>query len=410
MKKARRYPKHPGLFDKEADNLKKAREFKSPHIIKPIAAYTVAHNGDQCLIFPWADGGNLIDYWVKFSQAPHPPNRLRWIINQVVGLSSALEESHEINMRHGDLKPENILWFKQDNGQEIFQIADLGLATFHQKELNTGLRINTPTITPPGTSRYEPPETDEQRSNKKPTARSRAYDVWSMGCILLELLLWLLGGYRAVEDLKSQTAYFWKEAPGRQRISYEIHPEVVVYMDHISEHATEDTVYRDLLHVIRTRLLVVRAPISEDYKSSPGCREIASELHKTLRSIQQKCENRSPTYLAPLQLPPFPIKVQQPSPSPGIVHERYGALVPPRTKDALAASQNPLPSTTSDSNDFGGGKILVRKATEDLNPMSLMTTSSTAIEQQQVSDTTGRRGEIQSRPLKLTHAMALVRR
>jgi serine/threonine protein kinase len=92
-----------------------------------------------------------------------------------VRICSALEVLHIPNIRHGDLKPENILLFDPRNNGGTLQIADMGLATFHEQEANTKDRKGMPTQTPSGTSRYEPPEMDEKRNTEDP--RSRQYDI-----------------------------------------------------------------------------------------------------------------------------------------------------------------------------------------------------------------------------------------
>jgi serine/threonine protein kinase len=83
--------------------------------MKALAAYK--RNGKQCLIFPWATGGNLRETWAqldshKFRNAKLVP----WVVRQLHGLSAARETLHEMKRRHGDLKPDNIVRFKNDNG------------------------------------------------------------------------------------------------------------------------------------------------------------------------------------------------------------------------------------------------------------------------------------------------------
>lgn len=89
------------------------------------------------------------------------------------------------NCRPGDLKPENIVRHNDGDGLGTLQIADMGLTKVH--DIVTRLR-NKPTVTVSGTDRYQRPETDLYP--KRP--RSRAYDMWSMGCIYLEFIIWIL--------------------------------------------------------------------------------------------------------------------------------------------------------------------------------------------------------------------------
>ncbi len=133
-----------------------------------------------------------------------------------MGISSALEELHENNCRHNDLKPENILWFKDNDDKGTLQIADLGLAAFHEKEADTKQRHGKPTETPSGTSRTSRQRWTQNRDNDGP--RSRQYDIWSMGCIMLELLVWLIYGCDAVKSFRKNTAYFWDRKGQEYRV------------------------------------------------------------------------------------------------------------------------------------------------------------------------------------------------
>jgi serine/threonine protein kinase len=80
------------------------------------------------------------------------------------------------------MKPENILRFRDRTRVGILKIADMGLAKHHA--VATYLRPRTSTRY--GTVRYEPPEVMTHKLAEE--GRSRLYDIWSMGCITLELI------------------------------------------------------------------------------------------------------------------------------------------------------------------------------------------------------------------------------
>ncbi|EXF86393.1 hypothetical protein CFIO01_00090 [Colletotrichum fioriniae PJ7] len=120
----------------EAEVLQMIREMEHPHLIKAIAYYK---RGDRYfIIFPWAGGGNLRDYW---GREPHKldENFVGWAIGQLCGLASAMKKLHSAKdsaCRHGDLKPENILCFEDARSidspsQPLLVIADVGLAKVH---------------------------------------------------------------------------------------------------------------------------------------------------------------------------------------------------------------------------------------------------------------------------------------
>lgn len=335
VKKAKEVDELAKYFDKEANNLERLRGYVSPHLIKPIAAYQIKE--DRCLIFPWADGGNLFDYWNNCKNMTGKTDDAKWIIKQFLGIASALKELHSRNCRHGDLKPENILWFKDSNNRGTLQIADLGLAAFHETELHTRVRKdqNIVTNTPTGTSRYEPPEVDRDRSSGDP--RSRQYDIWSLGCILLEMLIWLTYGYDVVVSFRKSSCFWIQDREG----IYRIDPYMLLCMDTMDEHLKGCQAYRDLLKLVQTRLLIVE--VSKEYGSFPDHRETAEVLHQKLEIINEKCNSKGKdAYLCPLQ------NLRRDFPQPGMVRKMGGNLAPPQTvkpiiKPSLPGIHNPFP-------------------------------------------------------------------
>lgn len=148
-----------------------------------------------------------------------PPQRgpTVWLLEQFRGLADALRVIHNLSdttiLRaqaqltvpatrniawHHDLKPDNFLFFStQDSpqlnrkaGEGIISIADFGSGKVHTFRPSPTGSINT--RSPNGTPTYESPETR--------VASSRPSDVWSLGCVFLELLVWALFDYEAVKD------------------------------------------------------------------------------------------------------------------------------------------------------------------------------------------------------------------
>jgi len=347
------------IFRDETDNLEKVRHrYQSDFLINPIAAYE--RDEDKCLVFPWAHGGNLSDYWRKHEGEAIDKDGLYWILGQFVGIFSVLELLHGDNCRHGDLKPENILWFRDPAGgvrTGNLKIADLGLTSFHEKEAQTKDRIRLAQFTNAlsGTYRYEPPETDENRPKRgKEEVRSRQYDIWSMGCILLELLIWLLEGHSALARFQSLTQVLWvKEGDEKGQVQYLVSSHVRTRMKKMAErlraHGDKTDLYQDLLKLVQERLLVVKC--SEEYRSWPGMRETAEASHALIRGIHEKCRS-DPSYLTPIRL--------QESDSTNDI-----------TSGGGSASLLPVPG------------IMVRRATGDMEPTP---TDSSTLSVHQTSD------------------------
>jgi serine/threonine protein kinase len=151
--------------------------------------------------------------WVRY---------LTWFFTQLVGLAKAIKILHHPpkgtgeSCRHGDLKPENILCFgKQELGPADIPtdvklvVADAGLAKVREKA--TEFR-GEKTSTLGGTTMYSPPEAKLRPEE----ARSRRYDIWSLGCLYLEFLIWILYGNEVLENFRGAVGKdqpFYEEGP-----------------------------------------------------------------------------------------------------------------------------------------------------------------------------------------------------
>ncbi len=117
---------------------------------------------------------------------------------QLKGLMEALDKIHnpthlgEKFGRHGDLKPENILWYRNTaDDPGILVIADFGLTAVHRAISRSKVDNETISRTP----EYRPPECDI-----KGAKISRRYDIWTLGCVFMEMIVWFLGGCTDLEQ------------------------------------------------------------------------------------------------------------------------------------------------------------------------------------------------------------------
>jgi serine/threonine protein kinase len=270
------------------------------HIIKCLAA--IRRGDHRYFMFPWANGGSLRDFWKSTPKQDPNADIIRQIVIQLRGLADALyrlhnfegkstiqeedmtiikipdvrvqnelvvtDEAQSQSIRHGDLKPENILRFLSEETIEadktnlgVLKLADMGLAKRHVVATQDRKCL---TSTRYGTIQYEAPETVTALENQ---GRSRLYDVWSMGCITLEFIIWVLYGnreldhfYKQVKGDTQETQYFEIREGGA---GAEVHRVVRRWMDHIQNtdpECTQDSAIRDLLELVRTKLLVVDLP------------------------------------------------------------------------------------------------------------------------------------------------------
>lgn len=251
-------------------------------------------------MFPWANGGSLRDFWEATPAQTPNADIICQAVMQLRGLADALfhlhnfegevvvqdsevpavkipdvkvqgeeaavtDEASNQSIRHGDLKPENILRFLSNQTSKddqthlgLLKLADMGLAKRHVVSTQDRKCL---TSTRYGTIRYEAPEAVTALEGQ---GRSRLYDIWSMGCITLESIIWILYGNRALDDFYKQlkgesqeTQYFEIREDGNVA---EVHRVVRQWMDHIQKNdpeCTQDSAIRDLLELVRTKLLVV---------------------------------------------------------------------------------------------------------------------------------------------------------
>ncbi|KAI3336766.1 hypothetical protein HD806DRAFT_517809 [Xylariaceae sp. AK1471] len=229
------------------------------------------------MILEWADGGSLEDL---FSQWPDPTlneSLIKQAVIQMSGLAAALEATHEGKIRHGDLKPGNgihrdayclILRFgaTDNNIFGTLKIGDWGLAKLHSMATVLRQEKGLDTTTKYGTPLYEPPEVQLGEV----TLLSRQYDVWSMGCVILEIMIWLLYGYHGVKkfrvDVKGPSrdqlpCYHFKTENGEHKAT--LRPIVIKWLDHMANdepRCSQDTALGALLSLVRNKMLVVQLP------------------------------------------------------------------------------------------------------------------------------------------------------
>jgi serine/threonine protein kinase len=114
-------------------------------------------------------------------------------------------DDKELYGRHGDIKPENILWFRDSRGCRdggTLIISDFGLGKLNSRNSRPGIRNSALAASPT----YRAPETD-----LKGGLISRSFDIWTLGCVYLEFIAWILGGWDFVfqfsNDRKSNDTY-----------------------------------------------------------------------------------------------------------------------------------------------------------------------------------------------------------
>lgn len=273
------------------------------HIVRFITAFRYGSQEDpeHFLVFEWANGGNLQDLWKKHPRPARTTGLTKAVVEQLLGLAKALNAAHNLSpttsYRHGDLKPANILCFRTDDcaDDEIgtLKICDWGEAKVHF--VNTEARRSN-TSAKFGTRRYEPPEVEigttlgdtlqaEKTGSKR---RSRLYDIWAMGCIALEFMIWLLYGQDELSrfndevqgEYSSNSPFYQIKKSGNTNIA-EVHRVVVHWLQHmLSDSACRPgtTALGDVLEIVEKGLLVVALPQTGGRSMSFGRSHVTPSL------------------------------------------------------------------------------------------------------------------------------------
>ncbi|KAL6238797.1 hypothetical protein BDW75DRAFT_236996 [Aspergillus navahoensis] len=233
------------------------------------------------LVFPWADG-TLKDYWEKNSVPALNRNLLLWSVKQMAGIASGLSFFHEFTNpahgrtrfgRHGDIKAQNVLWFRAEN---VLKIADLGLASVRGRDSRSNIHPNTVTESPT----YSPPE--KQRRHLV----SRKWDIWSLGCLYLEFVTYLVLGNAAIEQFSRKREDASSEIP--ELLSDEFYspdyetvkPSVVSWVAHLKQHPHCSSLMHNILDLVMSKMILV----------DPGSRGTSAEICEELEKMLEHAE------------------------------------------------------------------------------------------------------------------------
>lgn len=283
-------------WQKEVAALKAMNNLRHDHIVRCLSVFQ--YHQACYIMLEWADGRNLQYLWESLDRPSMTQELIRATVEQIKGLAGAINTAHnpgegQPHFRHGDLKPQNILWFPDATEKGLarkskigkLKIGDWGVA----KEHRSGTDIRQYNTTGGHASRrYEPPEEStgfknalaSSKSRDIPVLRSRRYDIWAMGCITLEFLIWLMYGSKGLNKFQesvgigdAEESRFYRLIPDKDKA--EVRHVVVDWMDYIAarpvcalaEDDSKKTALGRLLQVVKDHLLVI--PLSKELSRSP---------------------------------------------------------------------------------------------------------------------------------------------
>ena len=160
---------------------------RSLHFITPLAQMDLA----EWMMLPQSPP------WLRdLSSSKRRGCLYRFIYALVSGLSFLHREKDGIITAHHDLKPKNILVFGQN-----LMIADFGKS--HLRHLTQGSETQNDAL---GTYEYQPPEYSQGDGSQTKLKHGRSFDIWSMGCIIIELATLIVHGWKSkkLADFRNQ--------------------------------------------------------------------------------------------------------------------------------------------------------------------------------------------------------------
>ncbi|KAJ8083302.1 hypothetical protein PM082_009174 [Marasmius tenuissimus] len=170
------------------------RQVKHPNLLPFLGIYQLEQTQQLCLISPWMERGNLIQFLktTKREDVDH--------YTLVYDVTSGLAYLHSKKIVHGDLKGVNILI----RGSLRACIADFGLSHVADTQ---GLRITTSTTRPVGTARWLAPELLIGGGGT-----SKESDMYSYACVCYEIFT----GLQPFPELANEMAVAFNVAQGKR--------------------------------------------------------------------------------------------------------------------------------------------------------------------------------------------------
>jgi serine/threonine protein kinase len=191
-------------YELELRNLSILRLLRHPNIVELLGSYT--YRGKHNFIFPLARGGTLADL-LKCARPPAFQSDEN-IILALSGLCSAVHATHNLFSEddtltrigcHHDLKPHNVLV-----DDATFLLADFGLSRF--KEPTEGSATSYKYVA----GCYVAPECEDFSAldeTKRTQTIGRPSDIWSLGCMMMETLVYMKSGAVGVQEFENERSY-----------------------------------------------------------------------------------------------------------------------------------------------------------------------------------------------------------
>ena len=312
-------------FQQEKEMLQRLSLFPHKHILR----YETTWAQDEFLymLFPCAEKRSLAHYLDHEEPRQLTEDFVLWLFRQFRGLADAVRVIHQFGGHknllspqqkgqmtgfHHDIKPDNILVFTDENEQYgVFLIADFGTAKINLLRSGQQSRFVEKGS---GDPTYEAPDV---RIHGR---LSRPQDMWSLGCVFLEIMCWTFRLYKDREAFSNERSIiddknkecesdaFWYDTSNTLRPHVVLRPAVKKRLAELEEICMRKRGFRRMLDLIK-QLLNVQAVE----------RTLAEKLHTDIdaivRQAEQDLKENPDCYTSEVGFPPE--QYSPPSPAPG---------------------------------------------------------------------------------------------
>ncbi|KAF7508514.1 hypothetical protein GJ744_009227 [Endocarpon pusillum] len=266
-------------------------------------------NGRYYILMPRAES-SLKAFFEKTPSPELSNTTVSWFMSQLRGLADALKHLHLLGSDipdpifftnedpgpmkleqtytgcHFDLKPTNILVFQdKENDGPTLKISDFGSARIGMTLSSSGLQSESYFTNHNGYDTTACGAPDLYRNGQA----SRPYDIWSLGCIFLEFVTWMLGGPAFdPNEFAIQRLQETSNTRGRPNASFwyidtlgDVHlkPAVIDKLEHLREECLNTGAFKHLIELIE-RLLAIRP------KDRPNASTLCSELDAIILQVK----------------------------------------------------------------------------------------------------------------------------
>ena len=265
--------------------LNQLQTFKNPHIVELLSSGCTSEN--CVLVFPLAKG-NMDELMRSRPPAPNVGSTAAWVVKQMQGLAKALQclhtgdDKNKFCGRHGDINPGNILWF--DDDARTLAIADFGCSEFHSFPWQPSIykAFCEGTYLSSSDYRDRPYAAPESEISNPIGSDRRASDIWDMGCVFLEFLVWILEGAEGrrqlLQRLRSyvpgRRMSFWHLRVTPDELSFSIKPPIKERLERLSEVTKDNAMLRATVEI-----LVYGGVLDPDPHRRPTAKQLVALLN-----------------------------------------------------------------------------------------------------------------------------------